>query len=673
MFYTEIPYESLFLILEITKVMNYEKDLYKLLHYISEQSCKVINSDRCSIFLHDKESNDLYSKVSLKQENEIRVQRGQGIVGYVYETGIPLIIPDAYKDERFHKEIDKITGYKTRNILCYPVKNINGEIIGVFEMINKLDDLDFTNIDIALMDIFSLQAAIAIENSILLLDTIKKERMKMYIPESLVNEIEYDWKKGMEEVAMETITSMFLDFRGFTQLSKKYDPFKILYILNNFFTECEKIIRDTGGEINKFLGDGFLAVFSGKNVTSAIINCLDAAFQINDYLKIFNKKERASLEEELKIGMGIATGEAIIGNVGGIKRGDYSVIGECVNISAKLEKLSKISSISNVIIHNSTNAYISKIYETKIVIKDEALGEVFEVIGLSSDENIEKFLLESSNSDKAEIIEYLGRKNGKKYSSYLLDIYENADSSVKIKILSSLSGFKDISRNVIKKIKDYYDKETDPKVKSKIINVVGRHCSKDDIGFLENQIKDKDSRIRSDAYEALWKFSSVAKIQEMIANFKDTDNRAKASATIILSKFDILESVKIIREMLNSANTAMKYSGAYALANIGRFYDSEKIIFKLENQEVRHRKEAAEIVEQTIPRLIELLDDFDDKVIARAINALGSLRNKKAVFPLIKLMDRIEKKHYKLIINAITEIGIDEALYHLILKNLGSV
>ncbi|XP_073991560.1 phosphodiesterase 11 isoform X3 [Rhodnius prolixus] len=93
---------------------------------------------------------DVCSRSTLQEmecKEEIRIPWGTGIVGFVAETGEPVNIPDAYKDERFNQDVDARTGYKTRSLLCMPIKDLNGDVIGVAQVINKQGDSHFTSND----------------------------------------------------------------------------------------------------------------------------------------------------------------------------------------------------------------------------------------------------------------------------------------------------------------------------------------------------------------------------------------------------------------------------------------------------------------------------------------------------------------------------------------------
>ena len=132
---------------------------------IAEETKVAIQADRCTVFLLDKEKNELWSKVALGMDSqEIRFPADKGLAGYVVKTGEPLNIPDAYNDSRFNPDIDKKTGYRTKTILCMPIKNNNKEIIGAFQVLNKLEGI-FTKNDEDLLVAIGGSASIALENA----------------------------------------------------------------------------------------------------------------------------------------------------------------------------------------------------------------------------------------------------------------------------------------------------------------------------------------------------------------------------------------------------------------------------------------------------------------------------------------------------------------------------
>ncbi|KAJ3126532.1 hypothetical protein HK098_007432 [Nowakowskiella sp. JEL0407] len=127
----------------------------------------LLNAERCALFMVDKEKGELWSTLA-QGAGEIRIPMTKGIAGHVAKTGEILNIPNAYKDARFNSAIDKKTGFHTRNILCMPMRNTEGEIIGVSQVINKIPEIkSFNKEDEMLLMAFSALAAVTIEKSVL--------------------------------------------------------------------------------------------------------------------------------------------------------------------------------------------------------------------------------------------------------------------------------------------------------------------------------------------------------------------------------------------------------------------------------------------------------------------------------------------------------------------------
>jgi HD-GYP domain-containing protein (c-di-GMP phosphodiesterase class II) len=154
-------------ILDVTKAMSAERDLDLLLPLILYEASKVVEADRCSLFVLDRERNQLWSKVAQGSKSEIRLPMGSGIAGRVAETGEVINLPDAYADERFNRSFDSISGYRTQSVLCVPMRDANGEVTGVIQALNKLSGSPFDSEDEELLLALGAQAAGAIENALL--------------------------------------------------------------------------------------------------------------------------------------------------------------------------------------------------------------------------------------------------------------------------------------------------------------------------------------------------------------------------------------------------------------------------------------------------------------------------------------------------------------------------
>ena len=142
-----------------------DKNIDSLLKTIAEETKIAIQADRCTVFLYDKEKNELWSKVALGLgSKELRFPADKGLAGHVATTGETINIKDAYNDERFNKEIDLQTGYRTKSILCMPIKNQKQEIVGAFQVLNKLNGY-FTKEDEDILVAIGSSAGISLENA----------------------------------------------------------------------------------------------------------------------------------------------------------------------------------------------------------------------------------------------------------------------------------------------------------------------------------------------------------------------------------------------------------------------------------------------------------------------------------------------------------------------------
>lgn len=174
-------------LVKISRSITALTDIDALLHVIAQETKNAMQADRCTVFLWDKETDELWSKVALGVENkEIRFPADKGLAGYVVQTGEILNITDAYSDSRFNPEVDKNTGYHTKTILCMPIMNNSHEIIGAFQVLNKIDGV-FTKNDEDLLIAIGGSASIALENAQLFDQQLQMYREQKLLFESFID------------------------------------------------------------------------------------------------------------------------------------------------------------------------------------------------------------------------------------------------------------------------------------------------------------------------------------------------------------------------------------------------------------------------------------------------------------------------------------------------------
>ncbi len=166
-------------------------------------------------------------------------------------------------------------------------------------------------------------------------------------------------KLGGEEREM---TVFFSDIRGFTTISEKTTPTELVRILNEYFTAMTSEVLRTGGVVDKYIGDAIMA-FWGAPIDDAdhADHAMDAALTMIEKLKVLNEKLKAQGDPQIRIGIGLYSGKAVVGNVGSNDRFDYTVIGDTVNAASRLEGLNKEYK-TQIIISETVKAQLKKEY-----------------------------------------------------------------------------------------------------------------------------------------------------------------------------------------------------------------------------------------------------------------------------------------------------------------------
>ena len=173
--------------ISIVSDVTAEIDLSALLKRVMEEATRMLNADRATLFLNDEKTNELFSRVAMGEGvGEIRLPNSAGIAGSVFTSGKTMNIPYAYADLRFNPAFDKQTGYFTRSILCVPVANKDGKVIGCTQVLNKKGG-KFTDEDESRLKAFTQQVAIALENAKLFDDVSKSRKYNESMLSSMSN------------------------------------------------------------------------------------------------------------------------------------------------------------------------------------------------------------------------------------------------------------------------------------------------------------------------------------------------------------------------------------------------------------------------------------------------------------------------------------------------------
>lgn len=345
--------------------LSSEKNLNDLLELLVTESCNICNADEGVLYI--LEDHHLHFKIiqnkSLGIDQIGKLKPIQFAPILLDETKqLPCIqavltkriihLNEVKSQHQFDismvREHDRLLGYKTVKMLVVPLLDRMGDTVGLLKLANPLDHknlnmTEFTKNQIEIVNSLASQAAVAIENAHTHEKIARKNRaFEKFVPVQFLRHL---GKKEVEEInlgdaSQENMSVLFSDIRAFTTLSETMTPEENFYFLNDYLKLIGPCITRYEGFIDKFIGDGIMALFSGSCVSVAD-DALSAALCMLEKLKEFNDYRQHLKKPAITIGIGIHTGPLTLGTIGFASRVETTVIGDTVNLASRIESLTK--------------------------------------------------------------------------------------------------------------------------------------------------------------------------------------------------------------------------------------------------------------------------------------------------------------------------------------------
>jgi adenylate cyclase len=273
---------------------------------------------------------------------------GRTITRKVMKDRVALLSQDAAADEQF-AGVDSIVSQGVRSTICAPLFTESGVHGALYA--DRLDPFSaFKPDDLELISAVAAQTAIAVENvrahERLAKEEVARANYSRFLPEYVVKQMLENPESFKLGGVLQTITVLFADIRGFTRISEHAPPEKIVQLLNRYFSAMTDIIFAHGGTLDKYLGDGLMALFGAPTVTPKdAANAIAAAVAMQRRMLSINDELREEGFPEIGIGIGLHTGEVTVGYIGSERRSEYTAIGDAVNTSSRLESNAKAGEI----------------------------------------------------------------------------------------------------------------------------------------------------------------------------------------------------------------------------------------------------------------------------------------------------------------------------------------
>jgi adenylate cyclase len=321
------------LLLDIAKELSQQTEADRLLDRIVGLTFQVMSVDRVAVMTFEK--GELVPRV---WRSRVEAPAGSWVV--------PRAIARKAIEDRVAVLSENIlaedaTAAGIESALCAPLLGNQGTVLGIIYLDSLGPGHAFSEEDLEFFTAFSGMAAVAIENG-QLIERMRREAVVLsnfqrYFAPDLARQIAGQEGEIQLGGAKRQVVVLFSDIRGFTPLSEKMSPDEIAGLLTDYFTEMVEIVFRYGGTLDKFMGDALMALWGAPIVRiDDADRATRAAIAMQQALRLLNVRWTAQGRPALAVGIGLNAGEVFAGNIGSQRRLEYTVIGDAVNVAARL-------------------------------------------------------------------------------------------------------------------------------------------------------------------------------------------------------------------------------------------------------------------------------------------------------------------------------------------------
>ena len=329
------------LLLDIAKELSQQTEVDRLLDRIVGLTFQVMDVDRVAVMTAE-DGEELVPRV---WRSRVEAPAGgwkvpRTIARKAVEDRVA-VLSNLSEEDRPAPSENGGAGRHIESALCAPLLGSQGTVLGIIYLDHLGNNHSFTEEDLEFFTAFAGMAAVAIENS-RLIDRMRREAVVLsnfqrYFAPDLARQIAGQEEEIQLGGTKRRAVVLFSDIRGFTSISERMSPDEIATLLTDYFTEMVEIVFDHGGTLDKFMGDAMMALW-GAPIARAddADRAIRAAMAMQRRLVRLNAQWREQGRPSLSIGIGINVGEVFAGNIGSARRLEYTVIGDAVNVAARL-------------------------------------------------------------------------------------------------------------------------------------------------------------------------------------------------------------------------------------------------------------------------------------------------------------------------------------------------
>jgi adenylate cyclase len=365
--------ETLSRLYELNEMLGSVFSLEDIFNKVSDMMFRLTPADRFIVLLKDEGSDQLIpTTVKLRGQSGAAAQIivSRTVVDRVLAERVSLLSLDTGVDERL-ASAKSIILHNIHSVMCAPLLGKNGPLGVIYVDCQQLVR-QFTEDDLELLNAIAGGTSIAVDNAMthkrLVKEELARAKYGRFMPKHVVDEILANPEALSLGGKNAIVTMLFSDIRGFTSMSETLPPETVVQILNEYFADMAPIVFKHDGLLDKYIGDGLMALFGVPyERDTAAADAVAAAIDMQRCMKEVNQELKSLGLSEISIGIGINTGMVTVGYIGSEERTDYTAIGDAVNLAARLEKEAQAGQI---IISQATRDLVGDAFPVR------AFGEV---------------------------------------------------------------------------------------------------------------------------------------------------------------------------------------------------------------------------------------------------------------------------------------------------------
>jgi len=353
-----IRYNDALLVQEIGQATSKLMDIQNLLNIVIDVMEKRLDFDRGGIWLVNKEKTLLFYNTGYGYSPEVDKifrntgfhvdrPRSRGVAVQAFREQRPFLVNDISQIEKdlSKRSLEFVKRIGAQSFICVPIV-YEGESLGILFVDNPGSKRPLSQSDMSLLMGIAPQIAVSIHNAVSYQEIQEsKEReqnlrklFERYVPPPVIKQYVDSGETSLFRGEEASITALFLDIRDFTSSSEAMDARDVVSFLNDYFERCSVLVSEENGHINKYTGDGFLAIYGAPEpFEHHTLLAFNAACKILEMSGTFILGGKP-----VELGIGLHTGRAILGNIGSQTKIEYTAVGDTVNTAARLQELTRL-------------------------------------------------------------------------------------------------------------------------------------------------------------------------------------------------------------------------------------------------------------------------------------------------------------------------------------------